>query len=92
MTPAGHSLDQAVEAKLTNADFQAMGATILGIAYGRWRKITMVVWKTTKAFTLKYPRLSDILYTKRLHLALKPAAAHQFVGQYESCLADKVHS
>ena len=68
-------MDQAVEANSTDADFQAIGATILGIAYDHWRKIAMVVWKTTEALKLTYPGLSDILYAERLHLALKPTAA-----------------
>jgi hypothetical protein len=58
--------EQAVVAKLTDADLQAIDATILANSSNRWLKVARVVLHTERALSDRYPGLSYIFYAQRL--------------------------
>jgi len=58
--------EQLLVARLSDADLQAIDATILGNSCDRWQKVAMVVALTEDALKNRYPGLSYIFYAQRL--------------------------
>jgi hypothetical protein len=58
--------EKSVAAKLSDADVQAIDATILANSSDRWYKVARVVGSTEDALKLRYPGLSYVFYAHRL--------------------------
>jgi hypothetical protein len=58
--------EQSVVARLNQADFQTIDATILTQASDRWRKVARVVGATADALQIQYPGLAYVFYTQRI--------------------------
>ncbi|HWY76445.1 MAG TPA: DUF3658 domain-containing protein [Verrucomicrobiae bacterium] len=55
-----------VVARLSEADLQAIDATILGNCSDRWFKVARVVVLTGEALARRYPGLSYVYYARRV--------------------------
>ena len=58
--------EEAVVAKLSEADLQAIDAVILGECRDHWFKVARVVTRTEDALENRYPGLSYVFYTLRI--------------------------
>ena len=68
--PPLSSDEQAVVAGLTKTDLQVIDAAILANSSNRWLKVAMVVVRTEKELSDRYPGLLHVFYAQRLiHLA-----------------------
>jgi hypothetical protein len=58
--------EQSAIAKLTEADLEAIDATILAECSKWWFKVARVVTRTEDALSSRFPGISYIFYTQRL--------------------------
>lgn len=65
-TPPLSPEEQAVVARLSEADIEAIDATILAKSIHRWRKVARVVAEAMAALEDRYPDVSYIFYAQRL--------------------------
>jgi len=65
-TPQLSLEEQAVVAKLSEADIEAIDATILAQCSKRWLKAARIVGATMGALEERYPEVSYIFYAQRL--------------------------
>ena len=65
-TPPLSLVEQAVVARLSESDIEAIDATLLAKSIHRWRKVARVVAETMDALKDRYPEVSYIFYAQRL--------------------------
>jgi hypothetical protein len=58
--------EQAVIAKLSDADFQVIDAAILANCMDRWLKVVRVVIGAEEVLKSRYPGISYVFYAQRL--------------------------